>query len=98
MLVELTAAAQADALQAALAYEAERPGLGFRFDAELDRALGRIGDNPLQFPLVHADVRRGLLKIFPYAVYFVMVGDHARVFAVLHQHRRPESWKPRTPG
>lgn len=98
MLVELTAAAQQDATDAAIAYELERPGLGYRFDAELDAAFGRIAENPLQFPVLLSDVRRALMNVFPFAIFFLVVEDHARVFAVLHQHRHPELWKRRFPA
>jgi hypothetical protein len=37
MLVELTRAAEADVGDAAVAYELERPGLGCRFEEEVDR-------------------------------------------------------------
>lgn len=71
MIVELTSLAARDAAAAAVAYELEVPGLGSRFDVELDRVVGRVGDNPLQFPMVEADVRRALLKIFPFSVFFL---------------------------
>lgn len=95
MIVELTSLAAADAAGAAVAYEAEVPGLGSRFDVELDRVMTRIGENPLQFPLIEVDVRRALVKVFPFSVFFVVLDDHVRVFAVLHQHQHPDTWKPR---
>jgi len=84
MLVELTRAAQSDAVDAALAYETERPNLGFRFEGELNRALEAIAENPLQFATVQDDVRRALLRVFPFSVFFLVLQDCARVFAVLH--------------
>jgi plasmid stabilization system protein ParE len=33
--------------------------------------------------------------VFPYAVFFLVLGDRVRVFAILHQHRRPSTWSKR---
>lgn len=44
-------------MQAAIAYETERFGLGSRFEGELDRVLSRIAQSPLQFSAI--DVRSG---------------------------------------
>ena len=89
--------AQYDIETAALWYEQQREGLGARFVAELDHVLGRIGSHPLQFPIVEAPVRRGLLRRFPYAVYFVAESEDDRpaILAVLHQHRAPDAWRTR---
>jgi plasmid stabilization system protein ParE len=95
VIVELTKAAQSDVERAALEYEHAREGLGMRFEAELDRTLERVEQNALQFPLVWQDVRRALLRVFPFSVFFLIAGDRARVFAVLHQHRHPSTWKRR---
>lgn len=95
MIVELTALAEDDIADAAVAYEHERPQLGFRFQAELDVTLARIAENPLQFPILTTDVRRALVAVFPFSVFFLILRSRARVFAVLHQHRHPDSWKTR---
>jgi plasmid stabilization system protein ParE len=80
-------------------YEAEEPGLGARFVAELGNSLRRIQALPLQFPDVGRGVRRALLRRFPYAVYFILPDERrAVVLAVLHQRRHPGAWKKRLPG
>ncbi|HWB78180.1 MAG TPA: hypothetical protein VG755_24615 [Nannocystaceae bacterium] len=95
--VELTDAAAEDVLAASLAYEMDTPGLGFRFEEELDAALSRVAERPLQYAEISPLVRRVLLHDFPYCAYFTLIGDGARVFAVLHQHRDPSTWKTRVP-
>ena len=89
--------AQDDIEAAALWYEQQREGLGIRFVAELDALLERVGRHPYQFPVVEDPVRRGLLRGFPYAVYFVAeeAADRSFVLAVLHQHRDPDAWRSR---
>ena len=87
--------AQLDIEEAAIWYEDRRPGLGLRFLDELDYVMERITATPLQFPEIHPRVRRGLLKRFPYSVYFLAGGEQVEVIAVLHQHRHPDAWRNR---
>ena len=87
--------AEADVENARAWYARENQRLGLRFAQEFSRTVGRIAALPDQFPEVGHGVRRALLQRFPYAAYFVRREDRAIVIAVLHQHRRPGSWKPR---
>ena len=65
-----------------------------RFIDELSRIFERIGENPMQFPIVEQVVRRALLRKFPYSVYFTTdESDIAMVLAVAHQKRHPTRWK-----
>jgi hypothetical protein len=50
--VRFTEAARAELIDARDWYEAEVPGLGRRFRAEIDNVVGRMADNPRQFPTV----------------------------------------------
>ena len=83
----LHTAAQVDMDNAALWYEGEQPGLGVRFLDELSHLFLRISDRPLQFPHIESDVRRAMLRRFPYGVYFLVETDRVLVIAVLHLHR-----------
>jgi plasmid stabilization system protein ParE len=87
--------AELDAYQAALWYDNERPGLGAAFLHAVRRAFARIAERPLQFPVVHGDVRRALLGRFPFGVFFFVEGEEAIVLAVVHLHRRPATWQDR---
>jgi plasmid stabilization system protein ParE len=87
--------AEADLENAARWYEEERPGLAGRFLADVDRALERIRERPLQFPAVAGDVRRALLHTFPYATYFQASDEIVVVLAVLHLRRNPRIWQGR---
>ena len=87
--------AEVDAFQAASWYERETEGLGSAFLAGLRRVLDRIEGRPLQFPVVAGDVRRALLARFPFAVFFFVEGEAVTVIAVLHLHRRSDTWSER---
>lgn len=86
---------QLDIDEAVSWYDDKQLGLGDRFDSELSHLLKRIEDHPLQFPLLELGVRRGLLNVFPYAVYFTVGDEEITVLTVLHQSRDSRVWKSR---
>ena len=93
--LNLSAEAELEMFEAALWYEREQAGLGFRFESEVDRIFTRILENPRQFPEVEEGARRALTRHFPYGIFFVLEDDLVTVFAVLHLHRHPDTWKAR---
>jgi len=76
-------------------YENEEAGLGEDFLDELRAAYDRIVDGPLAYQALRSGIRRGLLRRFPYAVYFAVEGDVVVVLAVLHVARDPAEWQRR---
>src|SRR5689334_6507667 len=76
-------------------YEAQNPGLGVRFAAEVRQALQRIRDMPLMYRRVRKDVRRGPVNGFPYGVFYRPHADRIEVIAVFHARRNPAVWQAR---
>ena len=64
------------------------------FLAALDHVFTQITERPLMFPIIYEDVRRALVRRFPYSVFFVLERTRAVVLAVHHQRRDPAS-RPR---
>lgn len=60
--------AQADALDAFSWYEGQRLGLGGQFRDALDVAVERIAEAPLSYAIQYRDLRRALVRRFPYAI------------------------------
>lgn len=89
--------ARADIRVAAEWHDSERPGLSTQLLDEIQRVLTRIQETPRHFPVIEADVRRGLLRRFPYAIYFVAHEQVVEVVAFLHLHRAGDAWKARRP-
>jgi plasmid stabilization system protein ParE len=87
--------AELEIFEAALRYERERAGLGFRFEAQVNVVFARLLDNPFQFPAIEEGARRALVRDFPYGVFFTAEDDVITVVAVLHLHRHPDIWKDR---
>jgi plasmid stabilization system protein ParE len=88
--------ARAELIHAQDWYENEVPGLGRRFRAAVDAVVTRISANPRQFPIVYKNIRRALLRRFPYALMFVIEADGSlTVIACFHGSRDPARWQKR---
>jgi len=87
--------AEAEADEAAAWYEAQQPGLGIEFLLEPDAAIEKAAEVPLAYSMILREVRRVLVRRFPYAVYFTFEREFIEVFAVLHQQRAPSRWQSR---
>ena len=79
-------------------YEEQRAGLGREFLRELDVVYERLA----KFPLIYADVYRGLrrthLRRFPIGVFYLVTEAEIRVVAVVHLARNPKVWRDRQPS
>lgn len=91
--LEISSEAELEVFEAALRYERERPGLGFRFEADVNSLFARLLENPFQFPEIEEGARRALVRQFPYGVFFTIDDDMVTVLGVLHLHRHPDTWK-----
>jgi plasmid stabilization system protein ParE len=76
-------------------YESQRAGRGEDFLAAVREALDQIQEYPEMHPTVHRDIRRILIRRFPYGVYFTVGASHIWVIAVYHGKRDPAGWKSR---
>ena len=93
--VIFTPRARAELIDAQDWYENEAPGLGRRFRAAVDAVVQRISA-ARQFPVIHKNVRRALLRRFPYALMFVIEADETlTVIACFHGSRDPAHWQRR---
>jgi plasmid stabilization system protein ParE len=95
LAVRFQPAAQAEVREAHAWYEARSPGLGERFIAEMDRQLERLARHPEHCPVVLSDVRRVVLRGFPYSLLFRTVDSTAWVVACFHSSRDPKTWQSR---
>jgi len=56
-------------------YEQKIQGLGLEFLRSVDACMAGIARNPLAFPKAHREIRRSLLRKFPYSVFYVLEAD-----------------------
>lgn len=87
--------AQQDVGAAYAWYEARRVGLGEEFLSALDARLQGVRRSPEMYAPVHKTYRRGLLRRFPYAVYYEYRDATVAVYAVFHTSRDPQKWRAR---
>jgi plasmid stabilization system protein ParE len=87
--------AEADLIQAYRWYEEQVEGLGSEFLLCVDACIKSISCSPKIYQRVHKNVRRALIRRFPYGVFFIEETDHIRVIAVFHARRDPTTWQER---
>ncbi len=87
--------AQAEFAEAIQWYDARSPGLGAEFARTISAALADIEREPLRFPLVSNNIRRAVLRRFPFSIYFITDPQRISVIAIFHGRRDPTRWKER---
>ncbi len=88
-------AAAADVEEAWHWHEARRDGLGDEFLSVLQATLACIVAHPESAPVLHGNVRRQLLKRFPYGLFCRIVGGQVMVVACFHARLEPRVWRVR---
>jgi toxin ParE1/3/4 len=77
-------------------YEQRSEGLGLEFLRTADACMAGVQRNPLAFPKVHKEVRRVLMRKFPYALFYLIEGESIVVVACFHAKRDPVDWLRRS--
>jgi plasmid stabilization system protein ParE len=81
---------------AVLWYEEQQPGLGDRFEAEVNAICSRILQNPEQFPLAGKTVHKARVEVFDsYSVYFSIEPHFIGIVSVFHGARNPDELRRR---
>src|SRR4051812_5529429 len=83
--------AKAEAIEARDWYESRAPGLGGEFVTALEVALAMVLRNPEAFAAIERDLRRVILRKFPYSLVFRQEAGRIIVFAVFHHRRAPRA-------
>jgi plasmid stabilization system protein ParE len=73
-------------------YDAQRLGLGREFEVEVDRVVGLLRASPLLFPRLHAEIRRAMVRRFPYGLFYRVLPAEVVVLSCYHLRRRPRRW------
>lgn len=76
-------------------YDARQVGLGPAFAAEVQRTLDRVAANPLLHQVVLADVRKAVVRRFPFVILYRPHSDRVEVLSVFHTSRDPRDWQRR---
>jgi plasmid stabilization system protein ParE len=84
--------AEQEMLDASLYYERKAHGLGEDFLDKVDAAVGDAAENPQRWPILRNNVRRRLVRRYPYAVLYRDDFDEIVILAVMHLKRHPSYW------
>jgi toxin ParE1/3/4 len=97
MRVEYHPAVEAELREIQCYYEERSPGLGTEFIDEFERQVLALAATPERWMAVTADIRRCLMRRFPYVIYFRQVSaQRIRITVVKHQRRHPAYGRERT--
>jgi plasmid stabilization system protein ParE len=94
-LIRFLPEAVEDLLETQRWYGRREPALAGDFADAFAAAVERIRRDPRSFPLIHGQIRRLVLRQFPYAVYFREEGSEILVIA-LHGRQDPRRWQQRS--
>jgi plasmid stabilization system protein ParE len=87
--------AEEDLEEAKVWYEEQRDGLGDVLVDCVHQALEQVQQFPGASPIVFLDLRRKLVRRFPYGIYYRVDDDQITVVAVYHGKRDPRGWQER---
>ena len=76
-------------------YEDIAPRLGYDFAIEVLSAIERAVEFPRAWSALEGDVRRSLVRRFPYGILYSEEEAGIFVVAVMSLHREPDYWKNR---
>jgi toxin ParE1/3/4 len=91
--------ARAEVAEAAGWYEAREQGLGRDFLRAFRAATDLLRRDPLHYQVVFGEMRRVLLRRFPYGEFYEIHDSEVVVLGCIHGARDPAEWQNRaTPG
>ena len=76
-------------------YNSQQNILGDEFITEVENKIKVIQSNPYLFSIIKKNIRKALLKRFPFGIYYFVIDDVINIFAVIHFSRNPKIWKHR---
>jgi plasmid stabilization system protein ParE len=93
--VRYHAAAEDEIQEAVDYYDARRRSLGDRFLKEVRSTVRRLREYPRLGSPVEGEVRRFVLRRFPYSIYYQVHPRELHVLSVVHHSRESPLWQGR---
>jgi toxin ParE1/3/4 len=93
--VRLLPDAKAEMAAAVDWYEQQRTGLGSAFISRVREVIDRISATPQMHGQVYQDIRKAIVRQFPYLVLYRIEGPEVIVVAIFHSARDPNIWQAR---
>jgi plasmid stabilization system protein ParE len=95
MRYRLASEARDEYRAAALYYLKDSPRVAAAFVEQVEAGLVLIRERPTTWRVLKADVRRYLVKRFPFGIYYTIEPGEIVVWAIMHLRRKPDYWKTR---
>lgn len=72
------------------------PSLAGAFVAQIENGISQLLLHPQAWSPVEEDVRRYLIKRFPFGIYYTVEENNSIIIqAIMHLSRKPDYWKTR---
>jgi toxin ParE1/3/4 len=88
-ILRISVNASDDANEAATWYELKSTGLGFQLLNDLEESYQHILSQSAAYPRHKkgSKVRKKLLRVFPYKIFYIIDGFEIKVLAIIHNSR-----------
>ncbi len=93
--IELSNEAENDLDKSYEFYFKDSPKVADKFFRQINLSLERIRKNPQSFPIAHKEIRKLVLKKFPFVIYYRIFDTVIQIIAIFHTSRNPEIWSER---
>jgi len=87
--------AEQEFLKAIDYYEDKQSGLGQDFAIEIYSTVERVLAYPDAWPNIERDIKRSLVRRFPYGVLYSKIETEIIIVAIMHLNREPDYWMTR---
>lgn len=79
-------------------YDAQKTGLGDRFQKTVMRQIEALAENPQIFAIRYKEIRCMLINKFPYMVHFYLNFETStiEILAIIDTDRNPKVWEEKT--
>jgi ParE toxin of type II toxin-antitoxin system, parDE len=95
MIVIFHPEAYNEMFESARFFEEKDTGLGFDLIDAIEESIARIVKFPQSGTIERRNIRKCLVRGFPFTILYESHRDHIFIAAVMHQHRRPGYWAKR---
>ncbi len=93
LLIILRPAAELEMQDAYNWYEERQEGLGSEFMRCAENCIELIRRHPEIFPVAHRTIRQGVIRRFPYSIFYIPEDRAIIVLSVFHASRQPKRWE-----
>ena len=93
--IELSDEAEVDFDKSYEFYYEDSSKVADTFFKRINLGFENIKQNPNTFPIAYKDVRKFVVKKFPFVIYYRIINTVIQVIAIFHTSRNPEIWNER---